>query len=75
MLYYWPEAVKEAGIVKFHVEPIKIETDIESAKNIIKKAVEILSQPIPASSPNCEYCTLVVQRKDEHKAIKDDLFA
>lgn len=65
LLYYWPEEVREDGIVKFHVEPIKIETNIESAKDIIRKAVDTLSQPIPNSSPNCEYCTLVNNRKNE----------
>ena len=35
LLYYWPIEVRENGIVQFHVEPVKIETDIESAKKIV----------------------------------------
>lgn len=65
LVYYWPEEVCQAGVVKFHVEPIKIETDIESAKKTINDAVKMLSLPMPQSSSNCEYCGLVASRKDE----------
>lgn len=65
LIYYWPEETKEDGIVKFHVEPIKIETYIESAKDIVKKAATLLSSKIPEPSNQCEYCSLVVKRKDE----------
>jgi len=75
LLYYWPEEVRQGSVVKFHVEPIRIETHIESAKKIVQDAAKLLSGPMPKPGTNCEYCTLVVQRKDEHKAIKDDLFA
>lgn len=66
LLYYWPEEVREGGIVKFHVEPIKIETDIESAKKIVKDAAKLLSSPMPKSSSGCEYCNLVMNRKKEN---------
>lgn len=65
LLYYWPEEVKENGVVKFHVEPIRIETDIESAKKIVKDAAKILSSPVPDPTPNCDYCNLVASRKNE----------
>lgn len=65
LLYYWPEEARQEGIVKFHVEPIKIETNIESAKKIIRDAAKLLSLPMPASNPNCEYCNLVANRKKE----------
>ena len=65
LLYYWPEEVRQEGIVKFHVEPIKIETNIESAKQIIKDAVKMLSLPMPKLNPGCEYCNLVTNRKNE----------
>lgn len=50
-------------VVKFHVKPIKIETNIESAKKIIKDAVKMLSLPMLQSNPDCEYCGLVASRK------------
>ena len=59
LLYYWPEEVQQNGIVRFHVEPIKIETNIESAKKTVKDAVKLLSLPMPKSNPDCEYCNLI----------------
>ncbi len=75
LLYYWPQEVSQDSVVKFHVEPIRIETNIESAKRIVQDAAKLLSGPMPKPGANCEYCTRVAQRKDEHRAIKDDLFA
>jgi len=65
LLYYWPEEVREGGIVKFHIEPIKIETNIESAKKVFRDAVVSLNNEIPKASINCEYCNLVSSRKNE----------
>ncbi len=65
LLYYWPEQVEQNGIVRFHVEPIKIETNIESAKKTIKNAAKLLSLIMPKSNPDCEYCNLVTERKNE----------
>lgn len=65
LAYYWPTEVKEDGLVKFHVEPIKIETNIESAKKIFSNAVTLLSGTIPKANPECEYCNLVGNRKEE----------
>ncbi len=65
LVYYWPEEVHQDGVVKFHVEPIRIETDIESAKKTISDAVKLLALSIPQPNPNCEYCNLVVNRKGE----------
>lgn len=64
LLYYWPLEVFENGMVKFKVEPIKIETNIESAKNIFQDAVSVLSCGIPKAQPKCEYCSLVANRKE-----------
>ena len=56
LVYYWPLEVIEKGVVKFHVEPIKIEVSIDSAKKVFRKAVISLSSPIPNASSVCEYC-------------------
>jgi len=64
LLYYWPIAVSENGIVKFNVEPFKIETSIESAKKVFHDALILLSQEIPKPNSMCEYCKLVAARKE-----------
>jgi hypothetical protein len=64
LLYYWPIEVQENGMVKFHVEPIKIETNIESAKKIFKDAVILLSSELQKASVGCEYCSLVEKRRN-----------
>ena len=65
LLYYWPEQVEQNGIVRFHVKPIRIETNIESAKKTVKNAAKLLSLPMPKSNPHCEYCSLVTKRRNE----------
>lgn len=65
LLYYWPEEVRENGMVKFCVNPIKIETNIESAKRIVKDAVILLLSPMPKPTTSCEYCRLVKNRRNE----------
>lgn len=65
LLYYWPLEVKEEGMVRFHVEPIKIETNIESAKKVFSDAIILLNREIPKGSSDCEYCNLVANRKNE----------
>lgn len=65
LVYYWPTEVEEDGLIKFHVEPIEIKTNLESAKKIFSKAVTLLSGAIPEANPECEYCNLVENRKEE----------
>lgn len=65
LLYYWPLEVFENGIVRFNVEPIRVETNIESAKKVLRDAVVCLSQEMPKARLNCEYCGLVMNRKKE----------
>ncbi len=75
LAYYWPLEVQEEGIVKFHVEPIKIETSVDSAKKIFMDALNTLSSDIPQASPQCEYCNLVTNRTSQNKENEDkDLF-
>ncbi len=65
LLYFWPTEMIENGIVKFKVEPIRVETNIESAKEKFRNATICLGQGIPMASLNCEYCNLVTTRKME----------
>ncbi len=56
LLYYSPKAVKEHGNVHFEIQPIRVETDIQRAKDLFHKALAILDEPAPKASANCEYC-------------------
>mgnify|MGYP000954077296 CR=1 FL=1 len=57
LLYYSPKTVGEKGNVQFEIQPIRIETDIDRAKQIFRQAVSILSEAAPKAAPACEYCT------------------
>jgi len=56
LLYYSPKVVGERGQVSFEIQPIKIGTDTERAKDLIRRALSILSGPAPRASEDCEYC-------------------
>ena len=56
LLYYSPKTVGEQGKVLFEIQAIKIETNVERAKQTFQKAIELLKGAKPSSSPNCEYC-------------------
>lgn len=59
LIYYSPKEASENGIFKFDVSPFKIKTDFNSAKSVIKQAVELLLGPMPSRSSECEYCRLI----------------
>jgi len=56
LIYYYPKEVREEGIVEFFVEPIMIETNIETARETFEKAVKVLNGSLSDSSSECEYC-------------------
>lgn len=56
LLYYSPKVVGENGNVSFEIQPIKIETNIQRAKDLFQKAVACVSGSAPKASSNCEYC-------------------
>ena len=47
LVYYYPEEVKEDGMVKFNIEPVKVETNLERAKKTFTNAVKLLKGPMP----------------------------
>jgi hypothetical protein len=65
LLYFWPTEVFENGMMKFKVEPIEVKTNISSAKNIFQNAVICLDREMPKASLSCEYCNLIIKRKNE----------
>jgi len=56
LLFYHPNKVHENGDVDFHADLVKIKVNIDNAKKIFKKAVEVLEGDIPKASEECEYC-------------------
>jgi len=55
--------------VRFQITPIKVETNLENAKNILKKAVTCLRKEIPDANPNCEYCKYFFSRNIENNIL------
>ncbi len=75
LLYYYPQFVKENGIVKFEVKPIKIETNIKTAERTVKNAIELLSEKdMPQPGPNCEYCNWLNKRNQPVQGSLPGLF-
>ncbi|MBI4051887.1 MAG: PD-(D/E)XK nuclease family protein [Elusimicrobia bacterium] len=64
LLYYSPKSVSENGVVSFEVQPIKILTDMERARETFRKAVALLGGPLPSSSNGCEYCGWLSKHKN-----------
>ncbi|HQB11815.1 MAG TPA: PD-(D/E)XK nuclease family protein [Candidatus Omnitrophota bacterium] len=56
LLYYSPSEVNENGNVAFEIQPIKIETDIERAKSLVRQSAAVTGGAAPKASANCEYC-------------------
>lgn len=62
LVYYYPQQVEQAGIVKFSIEPVKVETSLKRAEKIFRDAVELLKEPIPRRHSSCKYCSWVSDR-------------
>ena len=57
LLYYSPQCVRQNGEVAFHLQPIRISTDIERAKKKFRAAVQLMRQEkLPLLVATCEYC-------------------
>ena len=75
LLYYYPRVVEEDGIVKFEVQPIKIETNIKTAQRTVKNAIKLLSEKdMPQPGPNCEYCNWLNKRNQPIQGSLPGLF-
>lgn len=62
LVYYWPEKVKQDGVIIFNIKPIKVMTDLERVKKTFHDAVKLLQGPIPARHSDCEYCYWASER-------------
>lgn len=70
LLYYSPKNVREEGNVLFELQALKIATDHERARATFRKAVALLSGPVPATNGQCEYCTWL--EKFKNRKLLDD---
>ncbi len=58
LIFYYPSAVKDVGILEFKVDTIKLETDAENTRSMFHDAVTLLrKQEAPKKHSNCEYCS------------------
>jgi hypothetical protein len=56
LLYYSPREVGENGQVRFEIQPIRIKTDTDRAKELSRRALAVLTGSAPKASTKCEYC-------------------
>lgn len=57
LLFYHPNKVDETGKVLFHTNLIKMQIDIANAEKILKKALTVLSSPMPPEAgEECGFC-------------------
>lgn len=56
LVYYYPKAVKEGGAVIFDIHPQQVETSLEDAYGLLRRAAENLNDDIPDQAPDCGYC-------------------
>lgn len=57
LLYYIPKEVSEGGVVRFDVVPKKMDIDPDKALEVFRAAVALLSDPMPVTHSECEYCS------------------
>ncbi|MBI1957322.1 MAG: PD-(D/E)XK nuclease family protein [Candidatus Niyogibacteria bacterium] len=57
LVYYFPRAVRENGVVEFEVEPKRVKTNTKNAKRELRDAIMCLRGPIPARHSKCDYCS------------------
>lgn len=62
LVYYYPSEVMDDSLIQFKTEPVKVETNLERAKQTLKEAVELLRGPMPKEHSNCEYCSWISDR-------------
>lgn len=62
LIYYYPSQVLEEGLVKFVIQPIKVETDTKRARRTFRAAVDLLRGPMPKHHSDCEYCSWISDR-------------
>ena len=64
LLFYSPKAASDKGTVLFENQAITIETDIERARDLFRKAALLLRGVGPEMNPVCEYCTWFEKMKE-----------
>ncbi|KPJ71319.1 hypothetical protein AMJ50_02390 [Parcubacteria bacterium DG_74_3] len=57
LLFYIPREIKENGIVRFDIEPVEVKTNPSEAKKVFEAAAKLLTGPVPASNPECGFCS------------------
>lgn len=66
LIYYIPERVEKEGIVKFRIEPKKLETEPKRGYKIFTEAVNLLKGPQPSSHSQCKFCSWGMKNSPRH---------
>lgn len=59
LLFYYPNKVLETGEVVFDTELRKIKTSVKDGEELFRKAITIISNPIPEPSEGCGFCKVL----------------
>lgn len=57
LIYYKPEEVAAEGLMKFQITVKKMETNHQRALKLFENAIELLSNPMPKSHSDCQFCS------------------
>jgi len=57
LVYYYPDAVHENGVIHFKVEVVGMNINPERAKHTLTQAANLLRGPLPEKHSDCEYCS------------------
>lgn len=75
IVYYSPQKIERDGLVRFNINPFRLETSLERIKNTFSDAVNLLKGNIPRQNQDCEYCNWFNRMADcKFKEIPRDLF-
>ncbi|MFA5133406.1 MAG: PD-(D/E)XK nuclease family protein [Patescibacteria group bacterium] len=64
LVYYYPQEVSENGVVKFNVEPKKLEVSPKRVKGLFEEALRCLAGPMPPHHTECIYCCWNAELKE-----------
>ncbi|MBI4042705.1 MAG: PD-(D/E)XK nuclease family protein [Deltaproteobacteria bacterium] len=68
LVYYVPREMKGNGDIHFSIEVQKIQTNVAEAENLVRQAVNSLSQAIPQRASECVYCDWFEQQIEKRVA-------
>lgn len=62
LLFFSPTKYESQGMVRFRIEPVVVDTNVERADALLQRAVTVLRGALPAQHAECAFCHFVVSR-------------